>query len=259
MIYIKVTSHLFFVHFISKLDNIFVHFELSWSPISLLIFQGLLWNQNHEWRDQSISADVYLLMSPQSEIWMQIAQMSTIILSDTITMALPGAGTGLRGMNEWDERGWHYWSHLDGDMVESLYNIDGLVQERRNSSVSAVELRLSCTNPLIWYVLYTIGNLTFYHNYWVFKTKFLDIYIASPFELNFKEIPKFLEIGIVGIIIFVSLKRHNERLNLIMEIYVMTDQYLLNGVIPLARRFGWWGSYYFSNKGHTIVKIGKVK
>ena len=159
-------------------------------------------------------------------------------------------GDGWGGWKEWillDPFGWRYgWIFM-------------LVQERRNSSASAMELRLSCTNPLIWYVIYTTGNLTFYHNYWEFMMKFLDIYIASPFKLNIKEIPKFLEIGIVGIIIFVSLKRHNERLNLIMEIYVMTDQYLLNGVIPLARRFSWWGSYYFSNKGHTIVKIGKVK
>ena len=29
-------------------------------------------------------------------------------------------------------------------------HIDGLVQERRNSSASAMELRLSCTNPSIW-------------------------------------------------------------------------------------------------------------
>ena len=28
--------------------------------------------------------------------------------------------------------------------------IDGLVQERRNSSAVAMELRLSCTNPLIY-------------------------------------------------------------------------------------------------------------
>ena len=32
--------------------------------------------------------------------------------------------------------------------VNSLF-IDGLVQERRNSSANALELRLSCTNPLI--------------------------------------------------------------------------------------------------------------
>ena len=30
------------------------------------------------------------------------------------------------------------------------YNIDGLVQERRNSSALALEVRLSCTNPSIW-------------------------------------------------------------------------------------------------------------
>ena len=33
-----------------------------------------------------------------------------------------------------------------------VYHIDGLVQERRNSSALALELHLSCTNPLIWNV-----------------------------------------------------------------------------------------------------------
>ena len=32
-----------------------------------------------------------------------------------------------------------------------IYQIDGLVQERRNSIANALELRLSCTNPSIWY------------------------------------------------------------------------------------------------------------
>ena len=32
-------------------------------------------------------------------------------------------------------------------------HIDGLVQERRNSSALAMELRLSCTNPSIWHQL----------------------------------------------------------------------------------------------------------
>ena len=32
--------------------------------------------------------------------------------------------------------------------VGSHFRIDGLVQERRNSSALAMELRLSCTNPL---------------------------------------------------------------------------------------------------------------
>ena len=30
------------------------------------------------------------------------------------------------------------------------HNVDGLVQERRNSSALALELRLSCTNPSMW-------------------------------------------------------------------------------------------------------------
>ena len=34
--------------------------------------------------------------------------------------------------------------------VGELTQIDGLVQERRNSIASALELRLSCTNPLKW-------------------------------------------------------------------------------------------------------------
>ena len=33
--------------------------------------------------------------------------------------------------------------------ASSYYRIDGLMQERRNSSALAMELRLSCTNPLI--------------------------------------------------------------------------------------------------------------
>ena len=33
--------------------------------------------------------------------------------------------------------------------IISTHNFDGLVQERRNSSALAMELRLSCTNPSI--------------------------------------------------------------------------------------------------------------
>ena len=36
-----------------------------------------------------------------------------------------------------------FWSH---------YDINRSVQERRNSSALAMELRLSCTNPLIWLI-----------------------------------------------------------------------------------------------------------
>ena len=41
-------------------------------------------------------------------------------------------------------------------------NIDGLVQERRNSIANALELRLSYTNPSIWYP----GNW-YPHGHWV--------------------------------------------------------------------------------------------
>ena len=50
-----------------------------------------------------------------------------------------------------------------------LYHIDGLVQERRNSSASAMELRLSCTNPSIYrYVIVFIHllNQHYHSSYW---------------------------------------------------------------------------------------------
>ena len=40
------------------------------------------------------------------------------------------------------------WGEMN--CLSIIANIDGLVQERRNSSVLAMELRLSCTNPSIY-------------------------------------------------------------------------------------------------------------
>ena len=37
------------------------------------------------------------------------------------------------------------------------YNIDRLLQERRNSIANALELHLSCTNPLIWWHCYFLA------------------------------------------------------------------------------------------------------
>ena len=48
-----------------------------------------------------------------------------------------------------------------------LYEIDGLVQERRNSSALAMELHLSCTNPLRsrhWICTKCNGMSSFQHN-----------------------------------------------------------------------------------------------
>ena len=45
-------------------------------------------------------------------------------------------------------------------------NIDGLVQERRNSSALAMELRLSCTKPSIWYVRLPEGGHLLCGPYW---------------------------------------------------------------------------------------------
>ena len=57
---------------------------------------------------------------------------------------------------------------------KTLRNIDGLVQERRNSSTLAMKLHLSCTNPSICYIcmvciyfakqdLYSLGRKLSYH------------------------------------------------------------------------------------------------
>ena len=47
---------------------------------------------------------------------------------------------------------WHWWrtrsTHFTLNPLS--FQIDGLVQERRNSSALAMELRLSCTNPSRW-------------------------------------------------------------------------------------------------------------
>ena len=42
------------------------------------------------------------------------------------------------------------WDISDMFNRDAIWHIDGLVQERCNSSALAIELRLSCTNPSIW-------------------------------------------------------------------------------------------------------------
>ena len=45
---------------------------------------------------------------------------------------------------------------------------DGLEQEKRNSSVLAMELRLSCINPLVLHcsLMFTIKNIYFFVETW---------------------------------------------------------------------------------------------
>ena len=43
-----------------------------------------------------------------------------------------------------------YTAPRHGHHFFCIFHIDGLVQERRNSSALAMGLRLSCTNPSIW-------------------------------------------------------------------------------------------------------------
>ena len=68
------------------------------------------------------------------------------------------------------------WRHGDPYIyiyisMNSLLNLDGLVQERRNSSASAMELCLSCTNPSIYCGLSTwhqsVPTASTKHSYWL--------------------------------------------------------------------------------------------
>ena len=61
----------------------------------------------------------------------------------------------------WKREGMSSWaaSRLVGSYMQSRivsWHIDGLVQERRNPSALAMELRLSCTNPSIRWVLCSV-------------------------------------------------------------------------------------------------------
>ena len=63
--------------------------------------------------------------------------------------------------------------------VKDVYYIDGLVQERRNSSV-LLELRLYCTDPLICcYILHNFSSLK-----WHMKTTSLLMEDKVPFILQ---------------------------------------------------------------------------
>ena len=47
--------------------------------------------------------------------------------------------------------------------VKICFDIDGLVQGKRNSSALAMELRLSCTDPLIWCLQLNTSRETIFH------------------------------------------------------------------------------------------------
>ena len=60
------------------------------------------------------------------------------------------------------------------------YHIDGLVQERHNSSALAVELCLSCTNPLIWASWSLNSPVTCLFNNFKPSTKASKVLITDP-------------------------------------------------------------------------------
>ena len=71
-----------------------------------------------------------------------------------------------------------------------LAHIDGLVQERRNSSALTMELRLSCTNPSIWLFIVPSIPCTSWTHQAIVLINYDELAQDSAFlgELNFKNI-----------------------------------------------------------------------
>ena len=76
--------------------------------------------------------------------WLGAVGQQSIIW--TIDRALEGSELRAQGHKNPIGPLWNFtWERPSG------HHIDGLVQERRNSSANTLELRLSCTNPSIWH------------------------------------------------------------------------------------------------------------
>ena len=72
--------------------------------------------------------------------------------SEAFDLSLISLGAGHNRKDPLPHRAREGNSLETGDKLEDRQdNSDGLVQERRNSSALAMELRLSCTKPSIWY------------------------------------------------------------------------------------------------------------
>ena len=65
--------------------------------------------------------------------------------------------------------------------IPTIDRIDGLVQERRNSSALAMELHLSCINPSIWshHLVYKMGLPIFLRQHLYFESILLILPVLS--------------------------------------------------------------------------------
>ena len=67
-------------------------------------------------------------------------------------------------------------------------HIDGLVQERRNSSALAMELCLSCINPSIWHTVSNVNTRCFcvyYVVYFQISSISVDLHFSLPSSFSF--------------------------------------------------------------------------
>ena len=98
---------------------------------------------------------------------------------------------------------WFYSQHYHG--VMAIKQIDGLVQERRNSSALAMELRLSCINPSkwcwmkpTWFINLTIHYSDFTWVSWLPNLWQFDDLLNSLFRLTTKKTPIHCIAGLCG-------------------------------------------------------------
>ena len=65
--------------------------------------------------------------------------LSSVVATEVVNTTTPDAINDIERLAPWQL-----------SVVNEQNDIDGLVQERRNSTANAVELLLSCTNPSTW-------------------------------------------------------------------------------------------------------------
>ena len=75
------------------------------------------------------------------------------------------------------------------DIKTPKHQVDGLVQERRNSSALAMELRLSCTKPSRWLLRHQLGSISWYPEKCYWPTWWVTKPLLQPMVIYFQQYP----------------------------------------------------------------------
>ena len=123
--------------------------NLSLLPIlrCTFFFLKLKWKTHHALNifytfEYRYNMDLYCPIMPTAVAWKNVEYRSNLVLVNKKGSVVSTHATTERAVGSRYFR--RIWSEIDRD------EIDGLVQERRNSIAIALDLRLSCTNPSKW-------------------------------------------------------------------------------------------------------------